>query len=322
MDTIAENMMANGWGMNEAAAAGLEMPEIRFPELEEAQEELGRRRLSAGYDALVRGWDGEEGDEVMKQRREAAVEAFGDEWVQLYEQTDEGGRARVAGKRCLRDFCKVDGGDEYDALLAYKEAKGAGDVKDFGSMWRHFAAGRGKELADFEAKEKARREEGLALMLRVVRGGVGYEERAWVSDEEVEKWNEGMEKGEEETPKEDDGRVRGPWESYTDLAGMLGPEASVRERAKASGQMREDGRLRRRGEVEAELAERANEARNEAMDEFYAGKARGLFTDEEERSVRRAQAAFKLFDELTDDFTTAAFDVYAQPEAGRGAFSR
>ena len=61
MDTIVQNT----WGLKEAKDAGLAMPEMRFPELEnavaaEAREDVDRV-LSAGYDALVRGWNGDEG---------------------------------------------------------------------------------------------------------------------------------------------------------------------------------------------------------------------------------------------------------------------
>ena len=114
--------------------------------------------VKRGYDALVFGWATGEA-EINTRRRQDAVNAFGEEWVALYEQSPEEDRQLAAGMRMVRQLYGTPGGDELDALDAFRRAYGNSSIMEEASAWNLYASRRRAQIGLVEALkvEKARK---------------------------------------------------------------------------------------------------------------------------------------------------------------------
>lgn len=109
-----------------------------------------------GYDALVFGWEtGEE--EIDTRRRQDAINAFGKDWVHIYERwSSRSNRQDMAGRSLLIHFSDTQVGYFNDSLRNFCEKTGATNVTNAAEAWEFYAASRRAQVGAEEEKKVMR----------------------------------------------------------------------------------------------------------------------------------------------------------------------
>lgn len=132
------------------------------------RESVRRERALAAFDTLVMG-----GDLSLKPNARAeAVDVFGEEFVQNWQDADPVTRAVLAGMRFNEMIMRGEGEDEVDALLRYRDQTGDKSVESNFDMWNHYAKGRKAEIDRAMDARKAEGAKFTDVLSRAVRGEV------------------------------------------------------------------------------------------------------------------------------------------------------
>ncbi len=128
-----EGLSATAEAMELAMQSSFEEQE-REEKARELEERKQRETMQRGYEALSVGWGNpHEGAGVKAKRRKAAVDAFGEEYVTMYEQAPAPEQKRAVADRFLTDYYTEAGDEIFSPELRFAEAYGIdpnSDIKE------------------------------------------------------------------------------------------------------------------------------------------------------------------------------------------------
>ncbi len=91
----------------------------------EVQNRVQADRMQRGYEALAAGWqDTNEGSDINARRRKSAVDAFGEDYVSMFEAAPVPEQKRALAERFLTDYYTKPGDESFRPALRYCEQKG------------------------------------------------------------------------------------------------------------------------------------------------------------------------------------------------------
>ncbi len=158
-------------GEMEATAESMEQDLQASIEERRREEQAQAVRMQRGFEALSVGWSNpHEGAEVKAARRKEAVDAFGEEYVAMYEVAPAPEQKQSVADRYLTDYFTEIGDEAFRPALRYCEAMGvdpSSDIKE--EIYQRFINS-SRVRHEFEARIDNLREEELRWIGRYLAG--------------------------------------------------------------------------------------------------------------------------------------------------------